>query len=104
MDCVHFSEVEANPSTTTVDKIVWMYRLNNCDGFLAIGGGSPIDAAGRGGARRMSGKDALRRWRGFFRVLAACHLCRRADDCRGRARRRLSPPSLRMRRRIINTP
>ncbi len=39
VDCVHFSEVEANPSTTTVDKIVWMYRLNNCDGFLAIGGG-----------------------------------------------------------------
>ena len=28
VDCVHFSEVEANPTTTIVDKITWQYRLN----------------------------------------------------------------------------
>ena len=37
VDCVHFSEVEANPTTTIVDKITWQYRLNACDGILAIG-------------------------------------------------------------------
>lgn len=45
VECVHFSEVEANPSTVIVDKIVKLYRDSACDGFLAIGGGSPIDAA-----------------------------------------------------------
>ena len=35
----HFSEVEANPSTTTVFRIRDAYRDNYCNGFLAIGGG-----------------------------------------------------------------
>lgn len=69
VDCVHFSEVEANPSTTTVDKIVWMYRLNNCDGFLAIGGGSPIDAAKAAAALVACPGRTLAQMAGLFRVL-----------------------------------
>ena len=69
VDCVHFSEVEANPSTTTVDKIVWMYRLNNCDGFLAIGGGSPIDAAKAAAALVACPGRTLAQMAGLFHVL-----------------------------------
>ena len=45
ISCVHFSEVEANPSTTTVFKIRDLYLTEGCNGFLAIGGGSPMDTS-----------------------------------------------------------
>ena len=41
----HYDKVEANPSTTTVFAIRDQYKENGCDCFLAIGGGSPMDAA-----------------------------------------------------------
>ena len=44
LEAVHYSEVTANPTTTTVYEIKDMYMKEGCDGFLAIGG-SPIDAA-----------------------------------------------------------
>ena len=69
VDCVHFSEVEANPTTAVVDRIVWMYRLNNCDGFLAIGGGSPIDAAKAAAALIACPGRTLAQMAGLFRVL-----------------------------------
>lgn len=43
--CTVFDRTEANPSVTTVEKIRDLYRERGCDGFLAIGGGSPMDAA-----------------------------------------------------------
>ncbi len=45
LEAVHYSEVTANPTTTTVYEIKDMYMKEGCDGFLALGGGSPIDAA-----------------------------------------------------------
>lgn len=45
LDAVHYSEVTANPTTATVYEIRDAYVKAGCDGFLAIGGGSPIDAA-----------------------------------------------------------
>ncbi|MDO5001747.1 MAG: iron-containing alcohol dehydrogenase [Eubacteriales bacterium] len=45
LEAVHYSEVTANPTTTTVYEIKDMYMKEGCDGFLAVGGGSPIDAA-----------------------------------------------------------
>ena len=40
-----FAEVEANPSVNTVNRIQKLYIDNACEGFIAIGGGSPMDAA-----------------------------------------------------------
>jgi alcohol dehydrogenase len=40
-----FADVEPNPSLETVEKGVGLYRESACDGILAVGGGSPIDAA-----------------------------------------------------------
>ena len=36
-----FSSVEPNPSVETVEKIAAQYKLDSCDCFLVIGGGSP---------------------------------------------------------------
>ncbi len=69
IECVHFSEVEANPTTVIVDKIVWEYRRNACDGFLAIGGGSPIDAAKAAAALVACPHKTLADMAGLFRVL-----------------------------------
>ena len=46
-----FSEVEANPSVNTVNKIQKLYLDSGCQGFIAIGGGSPMDAAKAAAAR-----------------------------------------------------
>ena len=40
----HYSEVEANPSVETVEAIYSLYHSTGCNGFLAIGGGSAMDA------------------------------------------------------------
>lgn len=45
VDYVLFDSVEANPSLNTVYKIRDLYLESDCGGFVAIGGGSPMDAA-----------------------------------------------------------
>jgi alcohol dehydrogenase class IV len=45
IDHTIFDSVEANPTTTTVHNGAEIFRSDKCDGLLAVGGGSPIDAA-----------------------------------------------------------
>jgi len=40
-----FGDVEPNPSIETVEKGAGLYKESACDGIVAVGGGSPIDAA-----------------------------------------------------------
>jgi alcohol dehydrogenase len=40
-----FNAVEPNPSTHTVETAAAAYRTAGCDALLAVGGGSPMDAA-----------------------------------------------------------
>jgi len=40
-----FSEVEPDPPVEMVEKAGLFYKENNCDGIVAIGGGSSLDAA-----------------------------------------------------------
>lgn len=40
-----FSDVESNPTSDTCEKIRDAYLASGCDSFLAVGGGSPMDAA-----------------------------------------------------------
>jgi alcohol dehydrogenase class IV len=44
IDSIIFDDVEYNPTVQTVDKAVEQFRNENCDGVIAVGGGSPIDA------------------------------------------------------------
>ena len=46
-----FAEVEANPSVDTVNRIRELYLETGCEGFIAVGGGSPMDAAKAAAAR-----------------------------------------------------
>lgn len=65
---VMFAEVEANPSVDTVEKIRDLYVDNGCDGFIAIGGGSPMDAAKAAAARVVRPGKTLDRMAGLLRV------------------------------------
>jgi len=40
-----FSEVEPDPPVEMVEKAAFFYKENSCDGIIAIGGGSSLDAA-----------------------------------------------------------
>ena len=69
IEYAHFSQVEANPSTTTVFAIRDMYRAEGCDGFLAIGGGSPMDAAKAAAALIVRPNKPITKMAGLFTVL-----------------------------------
>ena len=40
-----FDQVPSNPTEAAVRAAVAVYRANDCDGLIAVGGGSPIDCA-----------------------------------------------------------
>lgn len=63
-----FSSVEPNPSVETVEKIAAQYRLDRCDCFLVIGGGSPMDAAKAAAARLARPERSLSRLAGLLKV------------------------------------
>lgn len=69
IEAIHFSEVEANPTVKVVNEIQKLYLENNCDGFLAIGGGSPMDAAKGAAARVVHPKKSVNKMAGLFKVL-----------------------------------
>lgn len=45
IDYVTFLDIEANPSTETVEKGVQIYRENKLEAIVCLGGGSPMDTA-----------------------------------------------------------
>jgi alcohol dehydrogenase class IV len=45
VESVIFDTVEANPSIETVERALAAYRSQGCQGLVAVGGGSPMDAA-----------------------------------------------------------
>lgn len=65
-----YSRVEENPSVTTVERIRRFYLAHKCNGFLAVGGGSPMDAAKAAGARIARPRTPITKMAGMMRVLA----------------------------------
>ena len=63
-----FAEVEANPSVDTVERIRRLYLDARCEGFIAIGGGSPMDAAKAAAARIVRPNAELGKMAGLLRV------------------------------------
>ena len=63
-----FDEVEANPSVNTVNRIQKRYLEKACQGFIAIGGGSPMDAAKAAAARVVRPGTELGRMAGLLKV------------------------------------
>ncbi len=63
-----FDRVEANPSVNTVEEIRRQYLKDGCRGFIALGGGSPMDAAKAAAARVARPKAQLGQMAGLLRV------------------------------------
>ena len=63
-----FSAVEPNPSVATVERIAAQYRLDGCDCFLVIGGGSPMDAAKAAAARIARPEKTVAQLGGLLKV------------------------------------
>ncbi|MCL2808341.1 MAG: iron-containing alcohol dehydrogenase [Coriobacteriia bacterium] len=63
-----FSEVQPNPTTDTVDAIFELYTSSGCDGFVAIGGGSSMDAAKAAAARVKRPHKSVQQLKGLFQV------------------------------------
>lgn len=63
-----YSEVEANPSVDTVNAIQEQYLKEGCDGLIAIGGGSAMDAAKGAGARIAFPGRSVKSMSGLLRV------------------------------------
>jgi alcohol dehydrogenase class IV len=66
---VVFSDVEANPSVNTVNSIQKLYLTEGCDGFIALGGGSSMDAAKGAAARVVRPGKSVNQLGGLLRVL-----------------------------------
>ncbi len=65
----HYSEVASNPTVKVVDEIQKLYLETGCEGFLAIGGGSPMDAAKGAAARVVHPKTPVNKLGGMFKVM-----------------------------------
>ncbi|MCL2671694.1 MAG: iron-containing alcohol dehydrogenase [Clostridiales bacterium] len=64
-----FDRVEPNPSVNTVNEIYALYKENACDGFIAIGGGSAMDAAKAAAAHIVRPRKSVQKLGGLLRVL-----------------------------------
>lgn len=64
----HYSEVSANPTVTVVNEIQKKYLETGCEGFLAIGGGSPMDAAKGAAARVVHSNTPVNKMAGLLKV------------------------------------
>ena len=67
--CTVFAEVEANPSVNTVNKIQKLYLESGCEGFIAVGGGSPMDAAKAAAARVVRPHTPVGKMAGLLKVM-----------------------------------
>ena len=65
---VHYDKVAANPTVKVVNEIQALYLESGCDGFLAIGGGSPMDAAKGAAARVVHPKTSVNKMAGLLKV------------------------------------
>ena len=65
---VTFSDVTPNPKIATIEEIAALYRPEGCDSFVAIGGGSPMDAAKVAAARIVRPNKSVAQLGGLLKV------------------------------------
>ena len=63
-----FHAVTANPKIETVEQIVAQFRAEGCDSMVAIGGGSPMDAAKAAAARLARPHRSVAQLKGLLKV------------------------------------
>ena len=68
VDYIFFDETVPNPTSDIVERAVSIYNENNCDCFIAFGGGSPMDCAKAAAARIARPKSTLKQLSGLIRI------------------------------------
>ena len=63
-----FHQVTANPKIDTVEQLVTQFQAEGCDSMVAIGGGSPMDAAKAAAARLARPSRSVAQLKGLLRV------------------------------------
>ena len=66
---VVYSDVEPNPSVNTVNAVQKLYLAEGCDSFIALGGGSSMDAAKGAAARVVHPNKTVNQMGGLLKVL-----------------------------------
>ena len=64
-----FDKTQPNPTVKTVEEALSVYKSNNCNCLIAIGGGSSMDCAKALGARVAYPKKTVGQMKGILRVL-----------------------------------
>lgn len=64
-----FDGVQPNPTIYNIEDALKMYKENNCEGFIAFGGGSPMDCAKVTAARVVCPKKSPSDMRGVLKIL-----------------------------------
>lgn len=64
-----YDKTQPNPTVNNVEDALKIYKENNCDSLIAIGGGSAMDCAKAIGARVAYPKKHLNKMRGILRVM-----------------------------------
>ncbi len=64
-----YDEVQPNPTIYNVEDALKIYKENGCEGFIAFGGGSPMDCAKVTAARVVCPKKSPSDMRGLLKIL-----------------------------------
>ncbi|MBR5622833.1 MAG: iron-containing alcohol dehydrogenase [Opitutales bacterium] len=64
-----YSDTQPNPTVRNVEAAFELYRKNNCDCLIAVGGGSSMDCAKAVGARVAYPKKTIGQMKGVLRIL-----------------------------------
>ncbi len=64
-----YDKTQPNPTVHNVEEALALYKQNNCDSLIAIGGGSSMDCAKALGARVAYPKRTVGQMKGILRVL-----------------------------------
>ena len=64
-----YADTQPNPTVSNVENALKVYKANNCNAIIAIGGGSAMDCAKAVGARVVYPKKTVGQMKGILRVL-----------------------------------
>lgn len=65
---VIYDKTVQNPTIDNIEEALQMYKVSNCKGIVAFGGGSPIDCAKGVGARVARPKKSISQMKGVLKV------------------------------------
>ena len=68
LEYVVFDGVQPNPTIPNIEACKDIYIQNNCQGIIALGGGSPMDCAKAAAARVVKPRQLVRKMRGYLKV------------------------------------